>query len=99
MQTGELSAELSAVLGEDLCAFVADQVKAGHYRDEAEVLRAALALLETSETTGPGLADAEIRALVEDGDASGEAEEDLDSFFDRLEAKYAAMANRHRDGA
>jgi putative addiction module CopG family antidote len=88
----ELPSGLAAV-GERLRAFVADQVRSGRYRDAAEVVRAALHLLETSQ---PGLSDAEIRAMVEEGEQSGVVDEDPAIFFDRLDAKYAAMASGRR---
>jgi antitoxin ParD1/3/4 len=90
-RTLELSPELSAALGEHFRAFVVEQVAAGRYTDAGEVLRAALCLLEGDAAAGPGLSDAEIRALVEEGDASGEVDEYPAVFFESLRAKYAAM--------
>lgn len=86
----ELSPELAAAVGEDLVAFVEGQVRSGRYRNAAEVVRAALHLLESHGMPDGLPSDAEIRALVEEGDASGESEEEPDAFFDRLDAKYAA---------
>lgn len=94
-----LTPDLRAALGERGAAYVAEQVAAGRFRDAGALLRAALVLMEEAEAAGPGLGDAEIRALVEEGDASGEAEEDAEAFFDRLEAKYAAMAMGRRGAA
>ena len=93
----ELPPELAAAVGEHLRAFVAAQVKSGRYSDAAEVLRAALRSLEGHELPEGLPSDAEIRAMVEEGLASGASDEDPDAFFDRLDAKYAAMEARQRD--
>lgn len=87
----ELSPELATAVGERLRAFVEDQVKSGRYRDAAEVVRAALHLLEGHETPEGLPSDAEIRAMVEEGDASGGVDDDPAMFFDHLRAKLAAM--------
>lgn len=94
----ELPPELAVAVGERFKAFVEGQVRSGRYRDAAEVVRAALRLLESQEPPEGLPSDAEIRAMVEEGDASGESAEDPDAFFDRLEAKYAAMAAGQRGG-
>jgi putative addiction module CopG family antidote len=90
-QVSGLSSELGAALGEHLRGFVSDQVKAGHYRDEVDVLRAALALLESAEAFGPEFSDAEIRELVREGEASGVVDEEPAAFFEELRARYAAL--------
>lgn len=72
------------------------QVRSGRYRDAAEVVRAALHLLEGHDVPEGLPSETDIRAMVEEGGASGEAEEDPDAFFDRLEAKYAAVAAKQR---
>ena len=87
----ELPPELAAAVGDRLKAFVADRVRSGRYRDAAEVLRAALLLLESHEVPEGLPSDAEIREMVEEGDASGVVDEDPAIFFDRLRAKLAAM--------
>lgn len=86
----ELSRELAAAVGEDLVAFVEGQVRSGRYRDAAEVVRAALHLLESHEAPDSLPSDAEIRAMVEEGLASGVVEEDPAIFFDQLRVKLAA---------
>ena len=87
----ELPPELAAAVGEHLRAFVAAQVKSGRYSDAAEVLRAALHLLEEQEWPEGLPSDAEIRAMVEEGDASGVVDEEPALLFDQLRAKLAAM--------
>lgn len=67
-------------------------MRSGRYRDAPDVVRAALLLLESQWLPEGPPSDDEIRAMVEEGEASGEAEEDPGAFFDRLDAKYAAMA-------
>lgn len=79
-QPTDLSPELRIALGDQLHAFAEEKVTSGAYPDAAGVLRAALALMEIDESSGPGLSDAEIRALVEQGDASGESDENPDAF-------------------
>jgi len=56
-----------------------------------EVLRAALALLESTETAFAGVSTEEIKRLVAAGEASGFAEEDPAVFFDWLRADIAAL--------
>jgi len=92
----ELPPELAAAVGEHLKAFVEDQVKSGRYRDGAEVVRAALHLLESHEVPDGLPSDAEIRAMVEEGLASGVSDEHPDAFFDSLDAEYAALAAAQR---
>ncbi len=87
----ELPAELAAAVGERLGAFVANQVRGGRFRDAAEVLRAALLLLESHEAPEGLPSDAEIRAMVEEGLASGVVDEDPAIFFNRLRSQLAAM--------
>ena len=57
----------------------------------AEVVRAALRLLEGHDVPEGLPSDAEIRAMVEEGDASGVVDEDPAIFFDDLRARLAAM--------
>jgi putative addiction module CopG family antidote len=87
----ELPPELAAAVGEHLKAFVEGQVRSGRYRDAAEVVRAALRLLEGHDVPEGLPSDVEIRAMVEEGDASGVVDEDPAIFFDELQAKLAAM--------
>ncbi len=87
----ELSPELAAAVGERLKSFVEGQVNSGRYRDASDVVRAALLLLESQELPEGLPSDAELRAMVEEGDASGIADEDPAAFFDRLRSKLAAM--------
>lgn len=87
----ELPPELAAAVGERFRAFVAEQVTGGLYRDAAEAVSAALRLLDGHEWPKGLPSNAEIRAMVEEGDVSGESDEDPAIFFDRLRAKLAAM--------
>ncbi len=83
-------------MGERLRGFVAGQVRSGRCRDAAEVVRAALHLLEEQDWPEGAPSDAEIRAMVEDGLAGGVFDEDPDAFFGRLDAKFAAMEAEQR---
>lgn len=66
-------------------------MRSGRYRDGAEVVRAALRLLESQEPPAGLPSDAEMRAMAEEGYASGIVDEDPAVFFDRLRAKPSAM--------
>lgn len=82
----------SVALGEHFEAFVKDQLASGRYNNASEVVRAGLRLLEELEKINEARV-AELRKAVEEGFRSGlgiPAEE----VFDRLEAKYRAMARR-----
>lgn len=81
----------SYILGEHFESFIRRLVESGRYGSASEVVRDGLRLLEDEERLRE-LRVAEIRKLVEEGRRSGLAEEDPEAFFDRLEAKYAAMA-------
>lgn len=82
---------VSAELGSHLEAFVAKLVSSGRYNSKSEVLRDGLRLLEEREAKLAVL-DAMIAEGLADIDAG--RVHDADEVFDRLEAKYRAMAER-----
>lgn len=72
--------------------FIREQVSSGRYNNVSEVIRAGLRLLEEQEAQrAVGLE--QLRAALAAGVASG-PEVWGDQVFDRLEAKYRAMAER-----
>ncbi|MBL0934735.1 MAG: type II toxin-antitoxin system ParD family antitoxin [Rhizobiaceae bacterium] len=80
---------ISAELGPHLEQFVAKLVTSGRYNSKSEVLRDGLRLLEEREAKL-----AVLDAMVAEGLASLDSGEGnpADEVFDRLEAKYRAMA-------
>jgi antitoxin ParD1/3/4 len=80
----------SFALGERFEAFIAAQIEGGRYNNASEVVRDALRLLEDREKLRE-LRLAELRRLIEEGEASGLSAEDGEAVLDRLEAKYRAM--------
>jgi antitoxin ParD1/3/4 len=80
----------SFALGDRFEAFIDTQVKSGRYNNASEVVRDGLRLLEDYELTLRSRAD-ELRALVNEGLASGVSASDGAEFLDRLKAKYATM--------
>jgi antitoxin ParD1/3/4 len=76
---------ISADLGETLEKVVTDLVRDGRYNSKSEVLREGVRLVQEREARlralDEGLADIEAGRVV-----------DADEVFDRLEAKYLAMA-------
>jgi antitoxin ParD1/3/4 len=83
----------SYTLGLRFETFVKGMVESGRYNNASEVLRDGLRLLEERESLRE-IKIAELRRLVEEGRLSGLSEEDGEVFLARLEAKYAAMANK-----
>lgn len=76
----------SVALDDHMAGFVADQVDAGEFGSEADVIQAGLRLLEERSVKL-----AELRALIDAGDASGVAEDfDFDSWLAKKRADYAA---------
>jgi antitoxin ParD1/3/4 len=72
-----MATNTSISLDEHFATFLADQVGEGRYRSASEVVRAALRLLEERE-----LQLSALRASLDAGEASGEAEDfDLDAFI------------------
>ena len=82
----------SVALGNHYEAFVRDQLQSGRFNNASEVVRAGLRLLEEREERKQLELDA-LRAEIAAGRASGSTKS-ADAVFDRLEAKYAAQADR-----
>ncbi|RRD44812.1 type II toxin-antitoxin system ParD family antitoxin [Comamonadaceae bacterium OH3737_COT-264] len=82
----------SVALGNHFETFVRDQVQSGRFNNVSEVVRAGLRLLEEREERRQLELEA-LRAEIAAGRASGPAIS-ADTVFDRLEAKYAAQAER-----
>lgn len=70
----------SITLGEHFDGFISGQVESGRYGSASEVIRAALRLLENRETKLSTL-----RNLLIEGEASGIAEYDYDTFLNELD--------------
>lgn len=70
----------SISLGEHFDTFVAEQLKSGRYSSTSEVVRAGLRLLEDAETRLGTL-----RKMLQDGENSGVADYDYDSFIEELD--------------
>ena len=69
----------SISLGEHFDTFVAEQLNSGRYSSTSEVVRAGLRLLEDAETRLGTL-----RKMLQDGENSGVADYDYDSFIEEL---------------
>jgi antitoxin ParD1/3/4 len=81
---------ISADLGQQLEGYIAKLVETGRYGSKSEVLREGVRLIQDRETQLAAL-DAVIERGIADSDAGrGKPAEEV---FDRLEAKYQAMAN------
>lgn len=81
---------ISADLGQQLESYIAQLVESGRYGSKSEVLREGVRLIQDRETQLAAL-----DALIARGVADSEAGrgKSADEVFDRLEAKYQAMAN------
>ena len=82
----------SVALGNHFETFVRDQLQSGRFNNASEVVRAGLRLLEEREERKQLELDA-LRPEIAAGRASGPTKS-ADAVFDRLEAKYAAQADR-----
>ena len=82
----------SVALGNHFETFVRDQLQSGRFNNASEVVRAGLRLLAEREVRKQVELDA-LRAEISAGRASGPTKS-ADAVFDRLEAKYAAQADR-----
>ena len=82
---------ISADLGQTLEAFVADLVATGRYNSKSEVLREGVRLIQDREAR---LADFDASIARSITDAEAGRTKDAAEVFDRLEAKYLAMARR-----
>ncbi|WP_257264247.1 type II toxin-antitoxin system ParD family antitoxin [Endozoicomonas sp. ONNA2] len=72
----------SITLGEHFDSFISDQIESGRYGSASEVIRAALRLLESKETKLHTL-----RNLLIEGEKSGIAEYDYDTFINELDGE------------
>jgi antitoxin ParD1/3/4 len=70
----------SITLGDHFDGFISCQIQSGRYGSASEVIRSALRLLETQETKMNTL-----RQLLVEGEESGIADYDLDSFINELD--------------
>lgn len=82
----------SVALGNHFETFIRDQVQSGRFNNVSEVVRAGLRLLEDHEQRKQLELEA-LSAEIAAGRASGPAKPAA-TVFDRLEAKYAAQAER-----
>ncbi|MCH4813070.1 type II toxin-antitoxin system ParD family antitoxin [Halomonas sp. AOP13-D3-9] len=72
----------SITLGDHFESFVTTQVQSGRYGSASEVIRSALRLLENQETKLHTL-----RQLLIEGEQSGDADYDLNSFINELDSE------------
>jgi len=70
----------SMTLGDHFDGFITDQVDNGRYASASEVVRAGLRLLEDNENKV-----ATLRRLLEEGEKSGTAEYNFESFMNELD--------------
>jgi antitoxin ParD1/3/4 len=80
---------ISADLGEKLEDYVTQLVATGRYNSKSEILREGVRLIQDRETKLAAL-DASIARGIADADAGRTAP--VEDVFNRLEAKYRAMA-------
>jgi antitoxin ParD1/3/4 len=85
----EAGMAISADLGENLEKVVTDLVENGRYNSKSEVLREGVRLVQEREARLREL-DAKIQAGLDDVEAG--RMKPLEEVFERLEAKYEAMA-------
>jgi antitoxin ParD1/3/4 len=84
---------ISADLGRQLEAFVAELVAAGRYNSKSEVLREGVRLIHERETRLAAL-DASIHRGLADSEAG--RTKPAEAVFDRLESKYRGMVRPAR---
>ncbi|MFK0278612.1 type II toxin-antitoxin system ParD family antitoxin [Ensifer sp. NPDC090286] len=82
---------ISADLGKQLESYIQQLVDTGRYGSKSEVLREGLRLVQDRETRLAAL-DASITRGIADADAG--RTKPASDVFDRLEAKYSAMADK-----
>jgi len=70
----------SITLGDHFDSFIANQIQSGRYGSASEVIHSALRLLESQETNMNIL-----RQLLVEGENSGVADYELDSFINELD--------------
>ena len=83
----------SVALGNHFEAFVRNQLESGRFNNASEVVRAGLRLLEENEQRRQLELDA-LRAEIAAGLSSG-SRKPAEEVFDRLEAKYNAIAQKN----
>ena len=82
---------ISAELGKQLESYIQQLVDTGRYGSKSEVLREGVRLIQDRETRLAAL-DASIMRGIADADAG--RTKSASDVFDRLEAKYSAMADK-----
>tara|TARA_R110002020_G_scaffold76437_6_gene193716 strand:- start:2088 stop:2345 length:258 start_codon:yes stop_codon:yes gene_type:complete len=82
METHSMAKNTSITLGDHFESFVTTQVQSGRYGSASEVIRSALRLLENQETKLHTL-----RQLLIEGEQSGDADYDLNSFINELDSE------------
>ncbi len=82
---------ISADLGQQLEYFVSKLVETGRYNSKSEVLREGVRLIQERETRLAALDASIARGLT---DAEAGRTKPAEEVFDRLEAKYRALADR-----
>lgn len=87
---------ISADLGKQLESYIQQLVDTGRYGSKSEVLREGVRLVQDRETRLAAL-DASIMRGISDADSGGT--KSASSVFDRLDAKYRAMADKAENSA
>ncbi len=87
---------ISADLGKQLESYIQQLVDTGRYGSKSEVLREGVRLIQDRETRLTAL-DASIRRGIADADAG--RTKPASDVFDRLDAKYRAMADKPEKSA
>jgi len=72
----------SITLGDHFDSFITGQVESGRFGSASEVIRAALRLLENTETRLEAL-----RKMLDEGENSGVADYDYDAFMAELDSE------------
>lgn len=87
---------ISADLGKQLESYIQQLIETGRYGSKSEVLREGVRLVQDRETRLAAL-DASIMRGIADADAG--RTKPASDVFDRLEAKYSAMADKAEKSA
>jgi antitoxin ParD1/3/4 len=87
---------ISADLGKQLESYIQQLVETGRYGSKSEVLREGVRLIQDRETRLAAL-DASIMRGIADGDAG--RTKPASDVFDRLQAKYGAIADKAEKSA
>ncbi len=78
----DMAKNTSITLGDHFDGFITGQVNSGRFGSASEVIRAALRLLENTETRLESL-----RQMLNDGEQSGIADYDFDAFMAELDSE------------